>query len=137
MMFLVNDVGQRFFQFYVFAYRHILYFFLNGSDKNGVRGLPHSMSHAYSNILVKVSSEMLQNCGNAYVNFNSASFFLTFSLTRCPYMHAMPNDGVRVLRFYRYHLKKRVFDMQIHKTENGNKHAHVSPTLRILSKYFH
>ena len=78
MMFLVNDVGQRLFQFYVFAYRNFLYFFLNGSDKNGVRGLPHSMPHAYTDILVKVSSEMLQNCGNAYVNFNSASFFPTF-----------------------------------------------------------
>ena len=74
MMFLVTDVDHRLFQFYVFAYRNLLYNFLNGSNKNGVRGFPHSMSHAYLNILVKVSSEMLQNCGNAYVKFNSASF---------------------------------------------------------------
>ena len=60
--------------FYAFAYQQILLLFLNNSNKNGVRKHAHSMSHAYLDILVKVSSEMLQNCGNAYVKFNSASF---------------------------------------------------------------
>ena len=65
--------------FCVFAYQKFFFLFLNDSDKNGVRGLPDLMPHAYLNILVKVSSEMLQNCGNAYVKFNSASYFLSYT----------------------------------------------------------
>ena len=68
--------------FYAFAYQQILLLFLNNSNKNGVRKHAHSMSHAYLDILVKVSSDMLQNCGNAYVKFNSASYLQSILIYR-------------------------------------------------------
>ena len=73
--------------FYAFAYQQILLLFLNNSNKNGVRKHAHSMSHAYLDILVKVSSEMLQNCGNAYVKFNSASFLHDVLIYRDVYIY--------------------------------------------------
>ena len=73
--------------FYAFAYQQILLLFLNNSNKNGVRKHAHSMSHAYLDILVKVSSEMLQNCGNAYVKFNSASSTLSHFLSYTTFLY--------------------------------------------------
>ena len=75
---LISNVWKQLFSILCVCISKIVVVFLNDSDKNGVRGLPHSMPHAYSDILVKVSSEMLQNCGNGYVNFDSASYTLSF-----------------------------------------------------------
>ena len=58
------------FQCYVFAYQFI---FFNDSDKK-------RSCRIRIRTLVKFSSEMLQNCGNAYVKFNSPSFFLSYTL---------------------------------------------------------